>query len=350
MRHSIWTMLVLAITAGASMAPRCYAQDSKGPATEESIESLRQRAEKGDADAQSRLGKMYSEGTGVARDEVEGTRWYRKAAEQGDIMGEFQTASAYMQGRGVARDPAEAAHWLFRVAEQAEFLAGDVDTTLESAVASVLTGLYAGGTGVGQDTVRAVMWGAIATARAKDKNQVRLPLLHATPEQMTEGGRLAKTWIQAVRGDAKAQTDLGLVYSAEKGAAHDYEEAARWFKRAADQGDAQAQYALALAYSSGEGVPHDDADAVRWLRRAADQGHCTAQSYLGLSYYTGKGLARDNVQALTWGFIAASKCTGDDKKQVDDFVELVGSKVTPAQRDEAGRRAKAWKPREEEKR
>lgn len=347
MRHSIWTVVVLAITACASMAPRCYAQDSKGPATEESIESLRQRAEKGDADAQTRLGKIYTEGTGIARDEVEGTRWYRKAAEQGDILGEFQTAGAYLQGRGAARDPAEAAHWLFRVAEQVEFLAGDVDTTMESVVATVLTGLYAGGTGVGQDTVRAVMWGGIATVRAKDKNQVRLPLLNATPEQWAEGGRLAKTWIQAVRGDAKAQTDLGLVYRAEKGAAHDYAEAARWFKRAADQGNAQAQYALALAYSNGEGVPHDDAEAVRWLRAAADQGHPAAQFYLGLSYYTGKGLPQDNVQALTWAFIAASKRTGDEKKQVDDFVEMVGSKVTSAQRDEAGRRAKAWKPKEE---
>jgi len=348
MRYSIWTVLVLATVAYTPMARCCYAQVSKGPANEKSVEALRQQAEKGDADAQTELGKIYTEGTGVARDEVEGSRWYRKAAEQGNIMGEFQTAGAYLQGRGVKRDPAEAARWLARIAEQVEFLAGDLkDTTLEATVATTLAGLYADGIGVGQDTVRAAMWAGIAWARAKDKNQLRLPLLHATPEQFDEAGRLVKMWAQAVRGDAKAQTDLGLVYKAEKSAAHDYVEAARWFERAADQGNAPAQYALALAYSNGEGVPRDDAEAVRWLRSAADQGHPAAQFYLGLSYYTGKGLPQDKVQALTWAFIAASKSTGDEKKQVDDFVEMVGSTVTPAQRDEAGRRAKAWKPKEE---
>ena len=40
-------------------------------------------AEQGDADAQNKLGDMYYDGEGVARDYAEARRWYRKAAEQG---------------------------------------------------------------------------------------------------------------------------------------------------------------------------------------------------------------------------------------------------------------------------
>ena len=44
---------------------------------------LRRRAEQGDAEAQTALGKRYDYGDGVRGDAAEAVRWYRKAAEQG---------------------------------------------------------------------------------------------------------------------------------------------------------------------------------------------------------------------------------------------------------------------------
>jgi len=41
-------------------------------------------AEKGNADAQYRLGKMYFHGTGVPKDEHEAVKWFQKAAAQGN--------------------------------------------------------------------------------------------------------------------------------------------------------------------------------------------------------------------------------------------------------------------------
>ena len=49
-----------------------------------------------------------------------------------------------------------------------------------------------------------------------------------------------------------------------EGVPQDYAEAARWYRKAAEQGLAEAQYDLGGMYDIGAGVPHDDADAFRW--------------------------------------------------------------------------------------
>src|SRR5687767_14943981 len=50
----------------------------------------------------------------------------------------------------------------------------------------------------------------------------------------------------------------------------------------AEQGDAQAQKDLADAYYLGDlGLAKNEAEAAKWFRKAADQNHAMAQSYLG---------------------------------------------------------------------
>ena len=61
----------------------------------------------------------------------------------------------------------------------------------------------------------------------------------------------------------------------------DYAEAARWFRKAADQGLAEAQFNLGIMYDGGQGVAQDYAEAVRWFRKAADQSLAAAQFNLG---------------------------------------------------------------------
>jgi hypothetical protein len=77
----------------------------------DSLSSLRQRAERGDARAQLELGRSYEYGTNVKPDEAEAMRWYRKAAEQGDTDAAHRLAYAYMEGRGMSQDWTEAARW-----------------------------------------------------------------------------------------------------------------------------------------------------------------------------------------------------------------------------------------------
>jgi hypothetical protein len=65
-----------------------------------------------------------------------------------------------------------------------------------------------------------------------------------------------------------------------KGIAEDDAEAARWYRKAAEQGQVEAQYNLGLMYDYGEGVVEDDAEAARWYRKAAEQGEVDAQNRL----------------------------------------------------------------------
>ncbi len=63
-------------------------------------------------------------------------------------------------------------------------------------------------------------------------------------------------------------------------------------------------------YDRGKGVPQDYQEAVRWYQKAAEQGHAWAQVNLGLMYARGQGLAQDYVQAYRWYTLAAGQ--GDD--------------------------------------
>ena len=49
-------------------------------------------------------------------------------------------------------------------------------------------------------------------------------------------------------------------------------EAAKWYRKAAEQGLAGAQYCLGACYNNGEGVEQDFEEAAKWFRKAAEQG------------------------------------------------------------------------------
>jgi peptidoglycan hydrolase-like protein with peptidoglycan-binding domain len=97
----------------------------------------------------------------------------------------------------------------------------------------------------------------------------------------------------AIAGDSRAQFNIGLMYARGEGVAQSDAEAARWYRRAADQGDADAQTKLGAMYVLGQGVPQNDADAVRWFRLAANKGEALAQYSVGVIYANGRGVPYD---------------------------------------------------------
>ena len=74
---------------------------------------------------------------------------------------------------------------------------------------------------------------------------------------------------RAQKGDAQAQSNLGLIYDNGEGVPQDYAQAMKWYRLAADQGYASAQYNLAVMYQYGQGVPKDYVQAAKWYRLAA---------------------------------------------------------------------------------
>jgi TPR repeat protein len=61
------------------------------------------------------------------------------------------------------------------------------------------------------------------------------------------------------------------------GVSQDYEEAAKWYRLAADQGLSEAQYNLGHMLMDDQGPTQDRKQAVKWFRLAADQGHLDAK-------------------------------------------------------------------------
>jgi TPR repeat protein len=71
--------------------------------------------------------------------------------------------------------------------------------------------------------------------------------------------------------------------------------------------EAEAQYNMGVYHAQGTGGNKDDQEAARWYRKAANQGHPHAQHNLGLLYTKGQGLPKDLVAANTWFRIAGAR-------------------------------------------
>jgi TPR repeat protein len=143
-----------------------------------------------------------------------------------------------------------------------------------------------------------------------------------------------------------ACTDLGKSSATGEVVPQDYGEAARWFRRAAEQGHAEAQYNLGLLYGNGQGVPYDYGAAVGWTRLAAEQGDPLAQYNLGVLYHNGEGVAQDVVESHMWLNLAAEGLPpGEERDKVVIIRDEIARLMTLAQILEAQRLAREWRPR-----
>jgi len=146
---------------------------------------IRKAAAQGHADAEQELGVVYATGDGVKQDNVQAVAWFRKAAEQGDATAQYNLGLLYAKGQGIATNYAQAADWWRKSAAQ-----GNADAQFKLAV------VYHNGQGAPQDDVFALANATIA-ARNGDKenidyrNELAKPL---TSEQRRRAAALASAW------------------------------------------------------------------------------------------------------------------------------------------------------------
>jgi uncharacterized protein len=93
-------------------------------------------------------------------------------------------------------------------------------------------------------------------------------------------------------------------------------------------------------------VPQDFERAAFWLRKAADQDWSVAQEDLGAMYEAGYGVPKDYVQAHMWLKLAASRVRDNYSGEVyvkarDDLAD----KMTTDQVTQAQRLARDWGPK-----
>ena len=148
---------------------------------------------------------------------------------------------------------------------------------------------------------------------------------------------------KANAGDPAAQVQVGESYAAGKDVARDLNQAAEWYRKAADRNYLSAELHLAALYrDGGKGFPRDAVQAAAWYRKAAEQGNVTAQATLGLLYSLGQGVAKSDVEAYFWLDLAAS-AKGPKQEQYAQNRQLIGTHITTDELEEVQERVAKWK-------
>lgn len=133
LRRALLTLGTLSVLAGAGwmfLAPPKHADESQprpgplpkpGP-TPSSIaiakpQSVEEKAEAGDTNAQVTLGLAYRHGQGKPQDYAKAVKWFRQAATQGNPEAAAYLGFLTMKGLGTAKDDTEAFKWHLQAAE-----------------------------------------------------------------------------------------------------------------------------------------------------------------------------------------------------------------------------------------
>jgi localization factor PodJL len=158
----------------------------------------------------------------------------------------------------------------------------------------------------------------------------------------------------ALRGEPAAAYEIASRYSEGKGAQVNYEEALKWYARAADKGIVMAMFRLGTMMEKGLGTKKDpesarhyyiqaaergnakamhnlavlDADgggkgpnyksASTWFRKAADRGIADSQYNLGILYARGIGVEQNLAESFKWFSLAAAQGDADSGRKRDD--------------------------------
>jgi localization factor PodJL len=202
-----------------------------------------------------------------------------------------------------------------------------------------------------------------AVPAAPDKlGLVQIPPTERLPDAI--GGPVLRA--AALKGDASAAYEIGVRYAEGKGVASNFDEAAKWYDRAAQAGVVPAIFRLGTLYEKGLSVKKDvdiarryylqaaergnakamhnlavlDADgggkganyksAAQWFRKAADRGLADSQFNLGILYARGIGVEQNLAESFKWFSLAAAQGDADSAHKRDDVAKRLDAQSLAA--------------------
>lgn len=141
----------------------------------------------------------------------------------------------------------------------------------------------------------------------------------------------------AGRGFALAQYRLGTFYERGLGVEKDLQRAQIWYQRAASNDNIKAMHNLAvLAAGSSTGKP-DYATAAQWFTKAAERGLSDSQFNLAILHQNGLGVPQDDASAYKWFSLAANRGDKEAVRRMTDLAEKIGKAQTAKLDDELRR-------------
>jgi TPR repeat protein len=244
---------------------------------------------------------------------IKGLDEVRSNAEQGDPGAQFLLGLALMAGEGVGKNPPEAVEWLQKAADQ-----GQVEAACFLGIA------YAEGKAVVKDPQKALQILKRASQNGGEKSNladmVLGKLFHDAIGVSQDYEEAEKWWRKAAaQNNPAAQAQLAVMYIVGKGVPQNFSEAVKLLKPAVEQGNKDAQWALGLLHYKGAGVPQDFAAAAELYREAAKQGEPNAQYNLAMMYRNGDGIDRDSREAKKWFSKAAEQGNIEAKQALKEM-------------------------------
>ena len=191
---------------------------------------------------------------------------------------------------------------------------------------------------------------------------IQIPPTEKLPEGI--GGPVLRT--AALKGDPSAAYEIGVRYAEGKGVPASYDDAAKWYDRAAQAGLVPAIFRLGTLYEKGLSVKKDidiarryylqaaergnakamhnlavlDADgggkganyksASQWFRKAADRGVADSQFNLGILYARGIGVEQNLAESFKWFSLAAAQGDADSVRKRDDIAKRLDAQSLAA--------------------
>lgn len=204
----------------------------------------------------------------------------KEKANKTDRIAQFNLGVWYLDGAEcVVKDTKVAAPFLCRAYDKGEKMAGlQIQKIIKHP----------------SDQKAREMVGKIYGCELTERQQVYAAETKKLEEQAKENLKKAES------GNEAAMVKVAETYlSNDYGLKQDYKEAFRWFQKAADKGNAEAMGSIAAMYSRGD-IEKDNEEVFKWALKGANKGDLDSQYLVGVCYYKGQGTEEDLSEAIKW--------------------------------------------------
>ena len=156
---------------------------------------------------------------------------------------------------------------------------GDADAQFE------LGRMYESGEGVAEHKCEALEWYRQAAMNEHEGSFHNLGSLYSNGEAVACDSAEWQHHIQLIALEGDVQYVWGWMYYIGEGVAEDKQEAAKWWRLAAENGHTYAQFYLGWMYDQGIEIAEDDCEAGRWYAIAAYDGDVDAKANMLMMWY-----------------------------------------------------------------
>ncbi|MDB5536594.1 MAG: hypothetical protein JWQ65_1469, partial [Devosia sp.] len=180
-----------------------------------------------------------------------------------------------------------------------------------------------------------------AAANGDARAQFEIGAIYTEGRALGQDYKAAATWYEraAAQGFVPAEYRLGNLYEVGNGVDKDLDIAKLWYQRGAEAGNRMAMHNLAALYASGQLGDQQFETAAEWFERAANLGMTDSQFNLGMLHARGLGVDQNLEESYKWFSLAARSGDADAAKARDDMARSLTADVVKRLNDEIA----AWK-------